>query len=309
MGTAAGQGGVFLRTRALVETLVPDPGFARRHLALIDRAEAKSRSARVFLPVAVPLRVCEAEGVAPDTATLLGAVGLLVWAGADLLDDLADEPETVQGDPARATLVAVNALTTLPQLVLARAPVSAEQRAAAAARLATGLVDMSTGQDRDLCQGAHRAETLADWETVALGKSGAEAALHAGLAARFGGAAPARVQAWEAWGRQLGVLVQAHDDLREVIHGGADLAVGRASLPVVLARRLLGDDCGVLAQVLRQARQGDPGPAQDLLLRSGVLSAASAFTALMARRLAQALPGGADAARFSMLSAPYSPQP
>ena len=229
---------VFAELRSWLGTQVLPPPFLARHLALVDRAEAQVVPGACFLGVDVPLAMGTALGLRGGAVEALASVGLLVWAGADLLDDLADAPETVPGHPARQGLVAVNALANLPQVRLAEGPWGPAIASACGVRLARGLMAMSAGQDADLAGASEGPDDPSGWEEAARGKSGEEAALHAGLAARVAALPPDRVDAWEDWGRAFGVLVQGADDLRDLVVGGEDLRNGRASLPVVLARTL-----------------------------------------------------------------------
>ena len=198
---------VFAELRSWLGTQVLPPPFLARHLALVDRAEAQVVPGACFLGVDVPLAMGTALGLRGGAVEALASVGLLVWAGADLLDDLADAPETVPGHPARQGLVAVNALANLPQVRLAEGPWGPAIASACGVRLARGLMAMSAGQDADLAGASEGPVDPSGWEEAARGKSGEEAALHAGLAARVAALPPDRVDAWEDWGRALGVHV------------------------------------------------------------------------------------------------------
>lgn len=300
---------VFDQTRDWVGRLGLPPAFGARHTALLDRAWAKIVPDAPSLPVDVPLAVAETLGLDPAATRGVASIGLLIWAGADLLDDLADAPDTVAGDPARQTLVAVNTLTVLPQLRLAGLGLSPARQADCATRLATGLLAMSAGQDADL--DPHVAPTLDAWEAGARAKSGEQPALHAGLVARLVGASPEQTLAWESWGRTLGTLVQAWDDVRDVVTGGEDLANGLDTLPVILARQLIdGPYAASLEAALELASLGEDGPARDLLWQGGVIAAAQAFTALQHRRCVQALrPGGDDTALRRLIDPFTFPNP
>lgn len=221
------------------------------------------------------LHVCDALGGDPGAALLPGLALECIHAFSLVHDDIADGDRERRGRPslwARAgTGVALNAGDALMALGLGLAW---RAGAWAAALIHSATVSMIEGQHLDLSAEGAIAPTVADWERLAIRKTGALFA-----AASATGAATARdddgaVESFWRLGERLGLAFQARDDILGVwgdpaLTGkpvGSDLLRRKSSLPVAAALEGGADE---LAAAL-----GDPCSDVDRLL--GLLDAAGA---------------------------------
>jgi geranylgeranyl diphosphate synthase type I len=191
------------------------------------------------------LHVCDALGGDLEEALLPALALECIHAFSLVHDDIADGDRERRGRPslwARAgTGVALNAGDALMALGLGLA-----WRAGpwAAALIHSATVSMIEGQHLDLTAEGAIAPTIADWERLAMRKTGALFA-----AASAAGAATARdgddgvVEAFWRLGERLGLAFQARDDILGIWGDpaqtgkpvGGDLARRKASLPVAAA--------------------------------------------------------------------------
>jgi len=227
-----------------IDELVASHSCAPDHLRLIRHglmlAREKVQQAAVFLPIDVPMAVGAAVGTRDDDLLAAAAASTLVWAGADLMDDAADDELGPAWDgvpPAQRELVATTLLAVLPHLAL-RHVEAAEGRAGAAQEIATALWSMSEGQAMDL---GGPPESIEQYLRMIERKTGTEVALFAALPAILGGAPAATVDAWREVGLRLGSTVQASTDVASAVTPPPlnDLLHGKASLPVFACRRRL----------------------------------------------------------------------
>jgi hypothetical protein len=264
-----------------VESLALGPVLAPRARARLERL-ARLGPDVAFLPVELPLAVGEAVGAEPWVAHASAAVGALVWAGADLLDDVADGDVEPGVSASLDTLVACNLMQGAAQRVLAQlAPrVGADRAIDAMERLACTLAEMSRGQADDLttlsgvgAAGRDDPGAVARYDEVVARKAGAELAFFAWLPARLAGAPPAACDAWLQFGRSMGCLVQVRSDLSGALTSPyADLLAGKRTQPVLVGRFVVDEVARAgLDQDLDRAARGDRAAAARA---AGVLSSA-----------------------------------
>ena len=171
-----------------------------------------------------------------DAALPLAACHALVYLGADLLDNVADDELPAIWDgfgQGPASLAATTLLCVATRAALERLDTPAETKWALSRSLDHGLLEMSAGQRADL---AGAEVTPAGARAVAERKAGAEFGLFArGAAILAGGDAGA----FGAFGRAFGAGAQIASDLATLFDPDSeDLVNGRCTLPVahLLAR-------------------------------------------------------------------------
>src|SRR5262249_36299572 len=130
------------------------------HREMHGRALALAREtamrASVFAPIDLPLTIAALLGRPRPEQDVAAATCLLLWSGADLLDDLADEqvPGAWEGtSPHTLTLIAINLLATLPHMTVGRLLGHSDGTGASgriARAISTTLWRMSDGQRLDL---------------------------------------------------------------------------------------------------------------------------------------------------------------
>jgi geranylgeranyl diphosphate synthase type I len=191
-----------------------------------------------------PSLVCEAAGGDPTRAVPAGVALECLIAAVDILDDIEDDdaPDALWrrcGLPTAAN-IATLLLFLAPRATsrLARhglPPATVDEVAQVFAR--AGVL-ACTGQQHDLDPDGGRALDEEAYLAVCELKAGAlvEAGCRAG--ALVAGAAPAVVEAFGAFGRQLGVAMQVGNDLIAIDGEQAargDLAAAKRTLPLVFA--------------------------------------------------------------------------
>jgi geranylgeranyl diphosphate synthase type I len=266
-------------------------------LGLFDAEGNAVRAGGKRLRPLLCLQVCDALGGDVDVALLPALAIESIHAFSLVHDDIADGDRVRRGRPslwARAgTGPALNAGDALMALGLGLA-----WRASpwAAALIHSATLAMIEGQHLDMSAEGCIAASVAEWERLAIRKTGALFA-----AASAAGSATARdgddgvVESFWRLGERLGLAFQARDDIlgvwgdpaRTGKPAGADLARRKASLPVAAAL-----DAGApgLAAALE-----DPGSSVDRLL--GILEDAGARARALDvesdhRRAVEALLGG-----------------
>ena len=242
-----------------------------RHLAA-GRALAgeNPHHAALQLTALVHAACTGAEAPAP-----LVASNLLVFLGADLLDDIADGELPDGWEPAVASLAATTLLCVATRAALAALDTTPERKVELSRCLDAALLDMSAGQHADL------TSTPADpaaARAIAERKAGAEFALFARSAALLAGSD--RVDAYDAFGRDFGTAAQLASDLASL---DEDLAAGRHTLAVT-----------------HLAARGEPtdGPAAELrarLVEAGSIRFAALVVAVYRQRAIEALEAAAPA--------------
>lgn len=212
------------------------------------------------LCIPVPLSVYEAICGTDSPAVPLAAAATMLYLGVDIFDDLADRdlPGHWQGcHPGEVSLAAATLFSALPQLVIAELDAPCERIAAMQQIVAAGLLQMAAGQQMDiaLC-GAGEASTEQVEKSVE-GKSGAEIAMFARLAAVFAGCGPELVESCGAFGIALGTAGQLASDCHDLFQAAEshDLANGTRTWPIAShLGRLQGEDRQRFLALLDRAR-------------------------------------------------------
>lgn len=248
----------------------------------------------------LPLLVHEAVATASDEALpLAGACGL-IYLGADLLDNVADDelPEAWAGfRPAEISLAATTLLASLPQLALAELDghaADAAMRDSLGGLLARTLLTMSDGQYDDLrLDGGVPAP--ARCRAITERKGAAEFELFARAGAVLAGAPPEGVEAYARFGHALGAARQLASDVDDIFCADGpsrDLLGGKATLPVAHAlARSDGSSHARLERLLAEARHdpGAHGTVRDALAVAGSLTYCALVVGTYASRAAAAL--------------------
>ena len=200
----------------------------------IDRVEATARRAEVFLPIDLPWAIAAALNLDNNITLRTCASTTMLWAGADLMDDIADgdlDDNDWQASPQQLALIYTNLLATLPHLVHPDlvSPMFSQ-------RLAETLLLMSHGQFADL-ESVASVHSEADYLSVIGHKAGAEAAFFAGAPLMLAGRPKAEIEQWESFGFLVGCMVQLFSDIHGTFVESSrnDLLHGKRTLPVLHA--------------------------------------------------------------------------
>lgn len=256
---------------------------------------------RAILPplLASNLRASEA---ALDEALTLGVALELVHNGTLVHDDLQDGDTARRGMPtvwARYGMAqAVNVGTAMLLLGLSRV-LSTRPGPGLIADVNLAILHIVEGQALEFELQGSESPTVAQWERMAAGKTGAlfGACFIAGVAAA-GGSGRARDAAW-AFGVELGVFFQLQDDLLDLVGDkgrdavATDLAEGKISWPVAWCREHAEAGlAGRLLQIVKTPREATTpemvSEALSLLHRSGAIAAATDTLTRSARALLSA---------------------
>lgn len=253
--------GVLAATRACIDELAcsePQRRLLHAMLAGVDRPAA---DAPWLFFIDIPPLVFAAVTGDEKRAAPLAATTTLLYLGADILDDLADgdRPSHWQNwSPAEINLAAATIMSALLPLSLARTGASVDRQVALHRTLADGLLRMAAGQQADLAgHGRREPPRAGDVERAVAGKSGAEVATFAALAAQLAGAAPDVVERYTAMGRALGTAAQLASDCYELFDDPAarDLAHGVFTLPLAIhLERLAPEQRIPFMDILARAR-------------------------------------------------------
>ena len=151
---------------------------------------------------------------------------------------------------------------------------------------------MSAGQSRDLNPVVEGDPQQAAREVMG-GKSGAQFAMYAELAAQLAGAGDAATQSYAAYGAALAIAGQMESDLADVLDEASDdLRGGKVTYPIATAlARLEGGDRDALVRLLGEARS-DPTAQEavrDRLQGSGALIQTALAIQVEVRRATSAL--------------------
>ncbi|WP_405497403.1 polyprenyl synthetase family protein [Nocardia sp. NBC_00511] len=267
--------------RAAVATL-PEPmqRMAGYHFGWWDAEGVviQGDSGKLLRPALATSAAFACEGVPAEAAAAAAAVEL-IHNFTLIHDDVMDYDAMRHG---RATvwrvwgladaILAGDALHALATSVLTALlpPVTAM---AAVERLESTVTEMCRGQHED-CHAGDAAGTVADWERMAMGKTGALFGCACALGALSAGANDETVARFEHFGRDLGVAFQAVDDLLGIWGDPAasgkptgDLARRKHSLPIVQALES-GTDAG---RELARLYDGDEPLSADQIAGAAVL--------------------------------------
>lgn len=306
----------------LFAALAPPPpyeGFLRQAMA---HARQRVEQGTARLPLHLPLAIGEALGTPVAASHLVAAACLLVWLGADLFDNVVDDevdPAWAETGTARLSLGAVTALTVLPHHLFERLgnhAIPLTTRHALSQTLSRALWQMSVGQFGDVGS-AHEVRTVAEYEAILVGKSGAEVALFAESAARLAARPDAEVSQWHAFGQSLGILAQWLSDIVDLFSEppGNDLRTGTRTAPILYTLHALdGTAREEFHLTLAAAQAGDEVAAQrarTIMQAAGALRysllRATLFHQQARQRLTALLPAGASRARLDGLLDSLSP--
>ncbi|MDX3483029.1 family 2 encapsulin nanocompartment cargo protein polyprenyl transferase [Streptomyces scabiei] len=214
-----------------------------------DGTPAAGNAGKAIRPALV-LAAVHALGGRESVAVRAAAAVELVHNFTLLHDDVMDRDTTRRHRATAWTVFGVpdailagDAMQALAQRLLAEDPHPAS--AAAAARLASCVVELCEGQHTDTeLEGRPPLDvTLDEVLTMAEAKTGALLGCACAIGALYAGAAEEDVEALDAFGREAGLAFQLIDDVigiwgdpsRTGKPAGADLMVRKKSLPVVAA--------------------------------------------------------------------------
>lgn len=237
------------------------------------------------LLLVLPLASCAAAGGDPGTAVDTAAACAMLALAARWLDDVCDldRPGDLWSEVGvgRAANLAAGALA-----LGLRVAAGGRLPPTVAVCLAEGTLRMGAGQELDAA-GATRGG--ADFVQLMRLKAGAAFALltrsGALSAGRRGAAAVAPLT---ACGEHLGVLIQALDDLDGAFHpeGAGDLALGKATLPVIYALALDHPDRDELRAIVAEGALARSQARVREILEAVDARAFLGWAALQERRLA-----------------------
>ena len=213
--------------------------------------------------IEVPMLIHAAIAGDDTAAVPLAAACALVYLGADLFDNVADDelPEEWAGRPAaQVSLAAAAMLAPLPQLALCAghgAALDLPTRARLSRVLASTLLTMGIGQHEDLLHSSLSGLSVEACRGVSERKGGGEIGGFARAAAILAGASSAVEDAFACFGSCVGTGAQIASDLADLWDpdGSRDLLNGTPTLPIVHAATVLqGRRRVALQQLLAHAR-------------------------------------------------------
>jgi hypothetical protein len=237
----------------------------------------------------LPLLVHAALAGTEAAAVPLAGACTLLYLGADLLDNVADDEVPAEWDGrsgAEMQLAASTYLAPLYQLALGRLETSAGIDGARLWTLASlfrdALLEMSAGQHEDIRHGTGDDVTPEASRLTVERKSGAELALFAQAGAMLATDDVETAAHFAGFGRCLGAASQIGSDVADLWSDGAsrDLTNGKRTLPVAHAiARAEGADRERLLALLARCRVE---PAAHAEVRERLLDAGSVrYTALV----------------------------
>ncbi|WP_246656862.1 polyprenyl synthetase family protein [Streptomyces rhizosphaericus] len=248
------------------------------------------------------------EAAAPSRAVEAAALAELVHVASLYHDDVMDQAHTRRGVPSvnarwgntTAVLAGNWLLSKAAQLAAELGPETIQLQSKVTNRLIMGQI-------RELVGPSDEDDPLSHYFTVVAGKSAALISMALQLGAVRTGAPEHVVQTLAEYGEHLGIAFQISDDILDItstseVSGkeqGKDLAIGVASLPVLLALADERPEAGELRTLLTAATAGPEGAglprAVALLHRCGALAEARTVMharLLRARTAANGLPDG-----------------
>jgi len=224
----------------------------------------------------LPVLCCEAVGGHSSQAERVNSAWLLFYKAAHLLDLVEDsEAEDRELLPAQPAQI-LNAATGL--IFAANMLLNLEEgdmgKAIREDFSFTGW-QMCAGQHADLTQAAPGLQQC--WQ-IAEAKSGEFFALACRAGARLGGAAPPQIEAFDGYGRHLGILIQIADDVSGLWSATGErcdlIRKGKWTLPVAYAMTACPDEKQrELQQALQQAAKDTEAErqARRLIIESGAV--------------------------------------
>jgi geranylgeranyl pyrophosphate synthase len=268
---------VFALLADLAEDLPISPAY-RRVLALaLDEGFAQAETNPGIPCVQLPWLSARALGASDDQAARIAAVCTLVYLGADVLDNVADDELPVawaDHGPAIATLAGATFLSCLVTRGVSELETVGLDPADCwhlVRELSTGMLEMSSGQHRDVV-GA--TKSVDDSLAIADAKAGGEFALFARAGAMVATRHVAPISNLSEMGRAYGIALQLLSDAHDLFSGDAnDIANGKITFPVAHALVILETPQAMRLQALLDG--GRPLEAReeilDLLREAGSL--------------------------------------
>lgn len=221
----------------------------------------------------------------PSAAVQAATLAELVHVASLYHDDVMDQARTRRGVPSVNARWGNTTAVLAGNWLLSKAAQLAAELGPEAIRLQSKVTNrLIMGQIRELVGPSDDDDPLSHYFTVVAGKSASLIAMALQLGAVRTGAPEPAVQALAEYGEHLGIAFQISDDILDItstseVSGkeqGKDLAIGVASLPVLLALADERPEAGELRTLLTAATAGpeDAGlpRAVALLHRCGALA-------------------------------------
>lgn len=226
------------------------------------------RQASKFLRPAWALTMARAIGVSGPPVINASVVLHLMHAFALIHDDIIDGDEFRWGRPTAWSVFGVgqsinagDALIVLAQQMLLE---TNEPGTMAAARLLLNTMQgILEGQSIDVAFEGRAEKSLTDWESEAVLKSGVSYGAGPAIVPVLFGASNELVEGLLAYGRELGLSLQASDDVLGIWakparnsgrQEGSDIRAGKVTLPMILAMDEEDSDAFELRQLLSAER-------------------------------------------------------
>ncbi|GAA1135362.1 polyprenyl synthetase family protein [Streptomyces javensis] len=244
----------------------------------------------------------------PSRAVEAAALAELVHVASLYHDDVMDQAHTRRGVPSVNARWGNTTAVLAGNWLLSKAAQLAAELGPETIRLQSKVTNrLIMGQIRELVGPSDEDDPLSHYFTVVAGKSAALISMALQLGAVRTGAPEHVVQTLAEYGEHLGIAFQISDDILDItstseVSGkeqGKDLAIGVASLPVLLALADERPEAGELRTLLTAATAGPEGAglprAVALLHRCGALAEARTVMharLLRARSAANRLPDG-----------------
>jgi hypothetical protein len=203
----------------------------------------------------LPLAIHGALTGDPSPAVSVCVVSTLWWAGAELLDDLADQPSAANS--VADMVVGIACLSAVPQLFIESLGLPAELRSQWSAELSQSSLRAAEGQIGDLA----REPASLTWQRVMVsysGKTGAAYERDAAMTCQLVGLEDEQTKGWRAFGRVFGVLRQlSNDHVHVAPELDEDLANGTPTLLLAHALGVASPGTRLRILQLRQAALRD----------------------------------------------------
>ncbi|MBI0299576.1 polyprenyl synthetase family protein [Streptomyces sp. PRKS01-29] len=259
-------------------------------------------------PAAADASATDSAAADPAKAVEAAALAELVHVASLYHDDVMDQARTRRGVPSVNARWGNTTAVLAGNWLLSKAAQIAAELGPETIRLQSKVTNrLIMGQIRELVGPSEDDDPLSHYFTVVAGKSAALIAMALQLGAVRTGAPEHVVQTLAEYGEHLGIAFQISDDILDItstseVSGkeqGKDLAIGVASLPVLLALADERPEAGELRALLTAAAAGPEGAgvprAVALLHRCGALAEARTVMharLLRARTAANRLPDG-----------------
>lgn len=232
----------------------------RRALPFIDQETRPEQHPLIW--AALPGACCQAAGGDPRLVDNFAAAWFLFYVAAHMMDKIEDQDVQEYPQPGLGPGAGINIASGLyftASLLLESLHVTNSSSSRASeinSDFYKAFLRMCSGQQRDL---DHPAPSLPEYWENAADKSGIFFSIACRLGARFGTTEPAILTHYGNFGLQVGMLVQALDDLEDyresgIAFRGISFQVLRRSLPVIYALDVLPEqEAALLIKDLKQS--------------------------------------------------------